>query len=235
MTNSKVFVVIPAAGVGRRMGSSMPKQYLELTESGPTVLTKSIQVIFQSVRVEKAIIAVASDDELHRSSIASFENSCRVVRGGELRMESVSNCLDTLVDEANERDWVMIHDAARPCVRKEDIKKLLSCRSSSSAGSILALPVTDTLKLCEGGTIRGTLDRQKIWKALTPQIFKFNIIKEALDKAKNEGKSFTDEAQAVEHLGEKVEIVLGHTDNIKITFEEDLQLARYFLSSRGEL
>ena len=150
-------------------------------------------------------------------------------------MESVSNCLDALVDEASERDWVMIHDAARPCVRKEDIKKLLSCRNSSSAGCILAVPVTETLKLCDSGTIQGTVDRQKIWRALTPQIFKFDIIKEALDLAKKEGKSFTDEAQAVEHLGQEVGIVLGHTDNIKITFEEDLQLARYFLSSRGEL
>ena len=79
------------------------------------------------------------------------------------------------------------------------------------------------------------MDRQKIWRALTPQIFKFDIIKEALDLAKKEGKSFTDEAQAVEHLGQEVGIVLGHTDNIKITFEEDLQLARYFLCSRGEL
>ena len=235
MTNGKVFVVIPAAGVGRRMGSSVPKQYLELTESGQTVLAKSIEVIFQSARVESAIIAVASGDELHRSSIASFEKFCRVVRGGHQRMESVSNCLDVLVDEANERDWVMIHDAARPCVRKADIKKLLSCRNSSSAGCILAVPVTETLKLCDSGTIRETVDRQKIWRALTPQIFKFGIIREALDLAKEEGKCFTDEAQAVEHLGGEVDIVLGHTDNIKITFEEDLQLARYFLSSRGEL
>ena len=235
MTGGKVFVVIPAAGVGSRMGATLPKQYLELTESGQTVLAKSIEVILQSVRVEKAIIAVAPGDELYRSSIALVEGLCRIVKGGKQRMESVSNCLDTLIGEANERDWVMIHDAARPCVRKEDIEKLLSCRNRSSAGGILALPVTDTLKLCDGGVIRGTVDRQEIWRALTPQIFKFDIIKEALDLAKKEGKIFTDEAQAVEYLGKKVEIVMGHTDNIKITFEEDLQLARYFLRSRGEL
>ena len=235
MTNSKVFVVVPAAGIGSRVGTTVPKQYLELTESGQTVLAKSLEVIFQSVRVEKAIIAIAPGDDRYHSSIGPIENFCRIVEGGYQRMESVSNCLDTLVGEADKRDWVMIHDAARPCVRKEDIEKLLDSRNSSSAGGILALPVTDTLKLCDSGVIRRTVDRQKIWRALTPQIFKFDIIKEALDLAKNEGKIFTDEAQAVEYLGKEVEVVRGHADNIKITFEEDLQLARYLLGRRGEL
>lgn len=235
MNKSKVFVVIPAAGVGSRMGSTLPKQYLRLSEGGQTVLAKSLEVIFKSVRVEKAMVAVAPEDKLYFDSIAAFEGSCQIVDGGVQRMDSVSNCLDSLRGEAADSDWVMIHDAARPCVREEDIKKLLKCMQGPRSGAILALPITDTLKLCDGRVIQETLDRQKIWRALTPQLFKFDIIREALEVAKGDGKNFTDEAQAVEYMGQEVEIVTGHPDNIKITYVEDLGLARYFLTSRGEL
>ena len=133
MSSNKIFVVIPAAGTGSRMESSLPKQYLEL-EINQTVLSKSLEIIFRNVEVERAVIAVAKGDFRFHNSISLFEQRCHIVEGGEQRIDSVSNCLDLLVGEASDDDWILVHDAARPCVRGEDVSNLISCVEHTSVG-----------------------------------------------------------------------------------------------------
>lgn len=234
MSSNKIFVVIPAAGTGSRMESSLPKQYLEL-ESNQTVLSKSLEIIFRNVEVERAVIAVAKGDFRFHKSISLFEQRCHIVEGGEQRIDSVSNCLDLLVGEASDDDWILVHDAARPCVRGEDVSNLISCVEHTSVGGILGVPVTDTLKLLDGDNVVKTVDRKNIWRALTPQIFRFKILRDALKLASKKGQIFTDEAQAVERAGHPVKIILGHEDNIKITYPDDLKLAQYFLTVQDAL
>jgi len=216
------------------MESSLPKQYLEL-ESNQTVLSKSLEVMFRSVQVERAVIAVAAGDTRFRKSISSFEERCHIVEGGTQRIDSVSNCLDFLVGKASDEDWILVHDAARPCVRGEDVSNLIRCIEHTSVGGILGVPVTDTLKLLDGDIVVKTVDRKNIWRALTPQVFRFKILRDALQLASEKGQIFTDEAQAVERAGHPVKIILGRQDNIKITYPDDLKLAQYYLTAQDAL
>ena len=234
VTSNKIFVVMPAAGASSRMESSIPKQYLEL-ESNQTVLSKSLEIIFRSIEVERAVIAVATGDSRFHESISFFKERCHIVEGGEQRIDSVSNCLDFLVGEASEEDWILVHDAARPCVRGEDVSNLIRCIEHTSVGGILGVPVTDTLKLLDGDNVVKTVDRKNIWRALTPQVFRFKILRDAVQLASKSGQIFTDEAQAVERAGHPVKIILGHQDNIKITYPDDLRLAQYLLTLQDAL
>ena len=151
------------------------------------------------------------------------------IKSGKERADSVFSALSSLENQASSDDWVLVHDAARLCITTEDVKRLITELKDDEVGGILALPVSDTLKSVQGGFITGTPDRSQIWRALTPQMFRFGLLKEALESARRQGLTVTDEASALELAGYKPRIVEGRPDNIKITRPEDLPLATFYL------
>lgn len=217
---SRLYVVVPAAGTGQRMGSAVPKQYLELN-SGQTVLGMTVSKL-QSLRPERLVVALhAADtwfDDLHLSGVD------RVV-GGENRAASVLSAL-TAIDARND-DLILVHDAVRPCVRVADINRLIDLARDHAEGALLATPVIDTLKRVTDQQVTATVDRSQLWQAQTPQIFRFELLKRALLAA----PAATDEASAVEALGILPRICRGRADNLKITTNEDLAMARFIVSS----
>ena len=217
---SRLYVVVPAAGTGQRMGSAVPKQYLELN-SGQTVLGMTVSKL-QSLRPERLVVALhAADtwfDDLHLSGVD------RVV-GGENRAASVLSALTAI--DARDDDLILVHDAVRPCVRVADINRLIDLARNHAEGALLATPVIDTLKRVTDEQVTATVDRSQLWQAQTPQIFRFELLKRALLAA----PAATDEASAVEALGILPRICRGRADNLKITTSEDLAMARFIVSS----
>ena len=217
---SRLYVVVPAAGTGQRMGSAVPKQYLELN-SGQTVLGMTVSKL-QSLRPERLVVALhAADtwfDDLHLSGVD------RVV-GGENRAASVLSALTAI--DARDDDLILVHDAVRPCVRVADINRLIDLARNHAEGALLATPVIDTLKRVTDEQVTATVDRSQLWQAQTPQIFRFELLKRALLAA----PAATDEASAVEALGILPRICRGRADNLKITTNEDLAMARFIVSS----
>lgn len=217
---SRLYVVVPAAGTGQRMGSAVPKQYLELN-SGQTVLGVTMSKL-QSLRPERLVVALhAADtwfDDLHLSGVD------RVV-GGENRAASVLSALTAI--DARDDDLILVHDAVRPCVRVADINRLIDLARDHAEGALLATPVIDTLKRVTDQQVTATVDRSQLWQAQTPQIFRFELLKRALLAA----PAATDEASAVEALGILPRICRGRADNLKITTNEDLAMARFIVSS----
>jgi len=217
---SRLYVVVPAAGTGQRMGSAVPKQYLELN-SGQTVLGMTVSKL-QSLRPERLVVALhAADtwfDDLHLSGVD------RVV-GGENRAASVLSALTAI--DARDDDLILVHDAVRPCVRVADINRLIDLARNHAEGALLATPVIDTLKRVTDQQVTATVDRSQLWQAQTPQIFRFELLKRALLAA----PAATDEASAVEALGILPRICRGRADNLKITTNEDLAMARFIVGS----
>lgn len=216
---SRLYVVVPAAGTGQRMGSAVPKQYLELN-SGQTVLGMTVSKL-QLLRPERLVVALhAADtwfDDLHLSGVD------RVV-GGENRAASVLSALTAI--DARDDDLILVHDAVRPCVRVADINRLIDLARNHAEGALLATPVIDTLKRVTDQQVTATVDRSQLWQAQTPQIFRFELLKRALLAA----PAATDEASAVEALGILPRICRGRADNLKITTNEDLAMARFIVS-----
>jgi len=224
----KYWIIIPAAGVGKRMGADRPKQYLPLL--GKSVIEQTIDCFITHSRVERIVVALSRDDGYWPE--LDISRSPRIVRaeGGTERCHSVLNALDALQEKAGENDWVLVHDAARPCLTRGDLDKLIDELSSDEVGGILAVPVRDTMKRGDGkGHIDHTEDRNDLWHALTPQMFRFALLSDALRKSLADGFVVTDEASAIEHVGLKPRLVEGRADNIKVTRPEDLALAGYFL------
>jgi 2-C-methyl-D-erythritol 4-phosphate cytidylyltransferase len=224
------WVIIPAAGVGKRMGGVKPKQYLTL--SGKTVLEHSLDRMLEHNDIEGAVIAL-SDDDLYWKGLGYRHNkSVRLAPGGKERCDSVLNALQILSRKAHDADWVLVHDAARPCVRLDDIQKLIEICKNHSVGGILAVPVRDTIKKSnEQNEIIETVDRTSLWHAQTPQMFRLGMLRDALASALDKGVEITDESSAMEWAGYKPLLVEGHADNIKITRKEDANLARYYLEN----
>ncbi len=227
---TRYFAVVPAAGVGKRMGADVPKQYLPL--AGKPVLQHALESLLRVKRLEKVVVALAPDDPYwHKLEIASHPKIVATVGGAE-RADSVLNGLHALEGVAWEEDFVLVHDAARPCLRPEDVERLIDTLADDPIGGILAIPSVDTLKQVEAGRIRSTLERCRIWRALTPQMFRFALLLDALKSALAADVAVTDEAQAVEWAGYAPKIVEGSVDNLKVTRPEDLSLAEFFLQRR---
>jgi len=231
--SSRYWVVIPAAGVGKRMGADRPKQYLSLL--GKSVIEQTLDCFIEHPRVAGIVVALSRDDGYWPALPVS--RSTRIVRaeGGAERCHSVLSALDALQTNADEEDWVLVHDAARPCLTRSDLDKLIDELSGDEVGGILAVPVRDTMKRGDGtGHIAHTEDRNNLWHALTPQMFRFGLLRNALQRSLIDGFVVTDEASAIEHIGLKPRLVEGRADNIKVTRPEDLVLAGYFLErNRG--
>lgn len=233
MKDPKFHAVIPAAGAGVRMAAGMPKQYLVL--AGKTVLEHSIDALLACERIDNVVLVLADDDGYWPTIQARYKDTrVATVSGGVERCHSVLNGLAYLADTAAGNNWVLVHDAVRPCVRQADITLLLTSLEHAPAGGLLGIPVADTIKQVDAEAIvRQTVEREGLWRALTPQMFRLKALRDALQQAIATGALVTDEAAAMEMAGHQPRMVRGHADNIKITQPGDLQLAEFYLQSRG--
>jgi 2-C-methyl-D-erythritol 4-phosphate cytidylyltransferase len=227
---ARIWALVPAAGAGKRMGADRPKQYLKLGER--TVLEQTLERLLGSQIFSGIVVAVSGDDGYWDSLPVGRADSVYRVAGGAERADSVLSGLDFLASIAAHDEWVMVHDAARPCLTSHDIRRLRDAGAGDAVGGILALPVHDTLKSVENGRIACTVDRSRIWRAVTPQMFRLAVLRDALIAASEAGQRVTDEASAIERLGLRPLIVEGRPDNIKITRPEDLPLAAYYLEQQ---
>ena len=227
----KLWAVMPAAGSGSRLAAERPKQYLSL--GGKTLLEHSIQRLLASADCAAIVVALAADDRYFRELPPASLPTVRSVIGGADRAASVKAALLSLQDRASDEDWVLVHDAARPCVPVADIKKLLRLGCADAVGAILATPVVDTLKRGDAQQrIVDSPNRQQLWRALTPQLFRFGELLAALQRCAAEGVAVTDEASAMEYCGKRGLLVEGDPCNIKITFAADLRLAAFYLAEQ---
>lgn len=215
------------------MGAILPKQYLQLL--GRTIIEHTIERFALHPRIAGVVVAVAVDDD-HWPSIRPKLPPLRVTTGGAERCHSVLNALHAIAEDAAPEDWVLVHDAARPCVHHDDIGRLIDELGDDPCGGILGMSVRDTLKRCSpAGVIEETVDRTRLWHALTPQMFRFSVLRHALELALKNGILVTDEAQAIELAGGTARIVEGRNDNLKITRPEDLALAALFLRAQQKV
>ncbi len=227
--SQKIWAVVPAAGVGKRMNADRPKQYLHL--AGKTVIEHTLSRLLQAEVFAAVAVAISEEDPYWSElSIASHEKIITAA-GGKERADSVLSGLHAIRTQATDDDWVLVHDAARPCITRADIHHLIESLINDEVGGILALPCADTLKNVQGKNILGTVDRSVIWRALTPQMFRYGTLKTALEHAVG-NPVITDEASALELQGLQPKIVEGRPDNIKITRPEDLALAQFFMAQQ---
>ncbi len=230
----RYWAVIPAAGVGRRVGAPIPKQYLDL--AGRPVIDHSLSVFVQHPAIAGVVVALDSNDGYWPDTEFAGHPAVWRCNGGAERCHSVLNALDCLPEQAVEQDWVLVHDAARPCLRRADLDRLLDAGQRDPVGGILAVPVRDTMKRADDSTrIAKTESRDGLWHAFTPQMFRLGLLRRVLRQAIEQGLLVTDDASAVELAGLSPLLVEGHADNIKITRPEDLPLALFYLQQQGRL
>jgi 2-C-methyl-D-erythritol 4-phosphate cytidylyltransferase/2-C-methyl-D-erythritol 2,4-cyclodiphosphate synthase len=226
----RIWAVVPAAGRGERFSSSaqtaLPKQYAPLF--GRTVLEWTLSRLLGDARIERVMVALAPGD-VHFLKVRERLGSGRLhsTGGGAHRQASVLNGIAALRDAAAE-DFVLVHDAARPCLGSEDLAALIDALADDEVGAVLAAPIHDTMKRETAGRVH-TVEREGLWRALTPQIFKLGVLREALESAARDGVTVTDEAQAIERAGASPRLVAGSPFNIKVTRAEDLALATEIL------
>ncbi len=230
MMSERFFGLVPAAGAGERMGAAKPKQYLDLL--GRPLLYHSVKALLADGRIETVFVVLApADAEFKRHAWGEFgERIAPLYCGGATRHDSVLNGLVAASSTLEPDDWVLVHDAARPCLDQRDLKRLLDTLAADEVGGILGVPVADTLKRADAAArIQSTEPREHLWQAQTPQMFRHGLLLEALSRSAR----LTDEAGAVEALGLKPKLVQGSAANLKVTYAEDLQLAQTILISRG--
>lgn len=231
MSASRFWAVIPAAGIGSRMSAAIPKQYLSVC--GHTVLEHTLSRFCNHPLISGVVAVIARDD--HRWAQFGIANHARIRRaeGGAERMHSVLNGISLLEHEAATDDWVLVHDAARPCIRPADISRLIEKLQNHPVGGLLGWPVRDTMKrVDENDEVLETIDRTGLWHALTPQMFRLGELRDALEQALREGRVVTDEAQAIEMTGRKPGFIKGAPDNIKITLNTDLEMAEIYIRAQ---
>jgi len=227
-----IWAVLPAAGIGRRMGSTTPKQYLSI--AGQPLLLHALRRLSEVPQIEKIVIVIHPQDkhwaELAQQIAVEFADRIMTVEGGDERYHSVLNALTAMTKFADPNDWVMVHDAVRPCVRPADIERLIEQVAAHSVGGLLGSAVDNTLKRVDSQSqVLETVDRESYWNALTPQMFRFGLLKESIEAVVASGAQVTDEAAAIEVAGFSPLMVAGNKDNIKITHEADLVLASQIL------
>ncbi|MDD2739682.1 MAG: 2-C-methyl-D-erythritol 4-phosphate cytidylyltransferase [Methylomonas lenta] len=227
--SKKCWAVVPAAGVGKRMQADRPKQYLPL--AGKTVIEHTLLRLLQSGAFQAVAVAISIEDPYWPELDISKHPNVITAPGGKERADSVLSALKALEGKADENDWVLVHDAARPCLTAADIHLQIDSLKNDTVGGILALSSHDTLKHVDGDSITATVDRKHIWRALTPQMFKYGMLRDALQQTEG-NPAITDEASALELLGMQPKIVEGRPDNIKITRPEDLALAQFYMEQQ---
>lgn len=225
-SSPQVIAVLPAAGIGSRMQADCPKQYLTIGHQ--TILEHAIHALLRHPRITQVIVAISPEDQQFKTLPIASDPRVLVTEGGQQRADSVLAGLQL----AGNAHWVLVHDAARPCLHPDDLERLLAITAHSKVGGILAAPVRDTMKraLVGQSVISHTVERQDLWHALTPQLFPLELLKLCLQRALDEGATVTDEASALEHCGYHPLLVAGRADNIKVTRPEDLALAAFYLT-----
>ncbi|QYJ83581.1 2-C-methyl-D-erythritol 4-phosphate cytidylyltransferase [Shewanella aegiceratis] len=225
----ELVAIVPAAGIGARMGAEIPKQYLMLNHQ--PILAHTLDRLLEHPRIDKVIIALSPEDTHFAKLSQASHPKLMTVIGGKERADSVLSALKV----ASQSAWALVHDAARPCLSAADIDKLIAACETEEGhqqGAILAMPVRDTMKRSgKGGAIQETVCRENLWHALTPQLFPVISLKQNLADALAAQVAITDEASAMEWAGGQPLLVSGRFDNIKVTHPEDLQLAALYLQA----
>ena len=229
--HSKRWVIVPAAGSSRRMAASgQPKQYLQL--AGRSVIEWALAPFLERSDCERIVVVLAEQDRHWSELPLARHPRISTAIGGTERVDSVRAGLRALVALANDDDWVLVHDAARPCLRATDLGRLIDELADDGVGGLLAAPVVDTLKRSDANDrVQATVSRESLWRALTPQMFRYGVLDRALGAVSDSGAAPTDEAQAVEALGLQPRLVRGDPDNIKITLPEDIERAARLLET----
>lgn len=213
------------------MGAHIPKQYLPLL--GRPIIEHTLARLCASPRVRGVVVALSEDDGWWPDVKPPCEPQPLRAPGGDERCHSVLNALRLLEGTAGADDWVMVHDAVRPCLRPADVDRLVEAVAKHPVGGLLALPVRDTMKRASASReVQETVSREALWHALTPQMFRLGTLRAALEDALADGMLVTDESQAVERAGGRPLLVEGHRDNIKITHAGDLPLAELYMSAQ---
>ncbi len=227
----RIFALVPAAGQGSRMGEALPKQYLAL--AGRPMLFHCLSALAAVARIDRVIAILApGDPHWEAQDRGALPGRIEALyAGGASRGESVANALARLENRAQDGDWVLVHDAARPCITPSLVERLLDEVGDDPVGGLLAIPLADTLKRAreDGPRVAATIPREGLWRAQTPQMFRYGLLRRALAGM----PEATDESQAVEALGQVPRIVRGEDENLKVTFAGDLPLAEMILARRG--
>ncbi|WHL24932.1 MAG: 2-C-methyl-D-erythritol 4-phosphate cytidylyltransferase [Candidatus Blochmannia vicinus] len=221
-----ITAILPAAGTGKRMNSILPKQYCTIGDK--TLLEHSISTLLYQSCIRRCIVVINAQDRWFKKLSIACDPRISVVIGGKTRADSVMAGLQ----HVKKSIWVIVHDAVRPCLHPEDLFRLFEITKFSQVGGILAIPICNTIKQTYCGTnfVRYTLDRNNLWHALTPQLFNYNLLKSCLKKALKNRVIITDEASALEYCGYTSILIQGRSDNIKVTYQNDLKLAKFYLS-----
>ena len=227
----KIIALVPAAGTGTRFGDALPKQYLDI--AGHPLLFHTLLALSTVSRIDSITVVLSPDDShwgkfsAHWALLGSKIWTAKV--GGKSRGATISNGLNAIANNANmlADDWVLVHDAARPCIRPELIEQFIDELEDDPIGGLLALPLNDTIKFDDGNLrVKKTIPRDGLWRAQTPQMFRFGLLAKALVAC----PEATDEAQAIEALGHQPKLVMGDSANLKVTYAPDLKLARMLLT-----
>jgi 2-C-methyl-D-erythritol 4-phosphate cytidylyltransferase len=224
---SRFHALIPAAGSGSRMGSNQPKQYLEL--NGVPLIAHALIALAREPRIDQLVVVLSPDDAWwDRYDWSGWQGRLNVLRcGGAERAETVLNGLEAMAEWCAADDWVLVHDAARPCLPREALGRLLDIAADDAVGGLLAVPVADTLKRADAGCrVEVTVPRAGLWQAQTPQMFRHGVLRDALRAA---GSDMTDEASAIEQRGLHPRLVECDSRNLKVTYPQDLRLASLIL------
>ena len=224
MSELSFSAVIPAAGIGKRVGADIPKQYLQILDK--TIIEHSIAPFLAHPDIKKVIVSIAKNDRWFHELALAQHPKLILVEGGKERVDSVLSALKILPLE----EFVLVHDAARPCLQVSDINKLIGYARQTKNGAMLACRVRDTMKRTDNANIiEQTVDRENLWHALTPQLFNNQALINAISGVKDR-HLITDEASAIELASGHVTIIEGRSDNLKVTQSEDLLLAEFYLS-----
>jgi len=225
MSQPRFFALIPAAGVGVRMGAAIPKQYLQV--AGKPILRHTVDAFLSTPSIERVFIVISQDDGWADDVFPDANGRLTLLRcGGATRRDSVLNGLEAIARQTDAQDWILVHDAARPGLTPALITRLIDAIADSPVGGLLALPVADTVKRAGDGTV-ATISREGLWLAQTPQAFRHELLMKAL----RENAMVTDEASAIEALGLCPMLVEGHVSNTKVTTPSDLALVEMFLAA----
>jgi 2-C-methyl-D-erythritol 4-phosphate cytidylyltransferase len=225
MSQPRYVALIPAAGVGARMGAHCPKQYLPL--AGQPMLRHTVEAFLNSPLIEHTYVVVSADDAYVDEVLGDLAGVTVLRCGGATRKDSVLNGLQALRQQLAADDWVLVHDAARPGLTPALIQKLIGAIGDNPVGGLLALPVVDTVKRLDSGQVQ-TVPRDGLWLAQTPQMFRYALLERAL----REVAEVTDEASAIEAIGQTPQLVAGDACNLKVTQPADVALAELFLGTR---
>jgi len=228
----KVFAFVLAAGQGTRIGDPVPKQYIPL--AGKPMMFHSIEAIAAVSRIDRLLVVLSPLDRhwgAHDWSALPDKVEAAFV-GGSHRGESVLNALKHIEDHAARDDWILVHDAARPCIATELVEQFLDEIGDDPVGGLLAMPLADTLKRAEDTLrVEETVPRAGLWRAQTPQLFRYGLLRKGLERK----PTATDEAEAVESVGQAPRLAQGENSNIKVTFAEDLAIAEMILALKGRV